>query len=291
MRLPDYEIPSNFQPFDDTTHDPDKFANVRDMQVLRKNHNVIVAQRLRRPILQLKLTSGGTPTASDYVTFRSGRPASIGTAPTILQHPVWLTQLTQKLRLVILARKNQYGGTEFAVDPKIYPKLHPLHVQREIDVTECITVSSLAAWTEYAVDFPVPHTFNRPRAYFRGRNVFELCLYLKTAVDDTVDGLLSSGIGISDLGPNWIEPSVAMSAVVGAVIYCDTDYTISPRMLIRYAPGLGVIGRYYVDRPWSRLMQSTDTVAVRMTHGVDIKEISLYELPITDFSPDAAGAG
>lgn len=292
MRLPDYTIPSSFQLFDDTTHDADKFANVRDMQVLRRNHNILLAQRVKHSVLQLNISSG-LQASPNFVKFQAGRPASLGTAPCIFQHMVWLSHLTQKLQLVVYARRDPYNAeSEYDFDPKLYPKLHPLHVQRDIYVDECVTIED-DAYTKYTVDFPVPHTYDLERSYNRGQIEFEFALYAKFGVDDTADGVVTSGVGISDQGTNWVEPAASLGGAnaVGRVLYSDTDNTIEARTIVRYVSGFGTYGRYYVHSPWNRPFLSTDTLIERYVQGIRIANLSLYELPITEFTGDVPGAG
>ena len=53
MTVSNPKIPADFTRLDDRVTDPDQYLNVHDYRKAYENHNILIARRLRRPLLTM----------------------------------------------------------------------------------------------------------------------------------------------------------------------------------------------------------------------------------------------
>lgn len=287
MRLRDRPI-QNFQRLDTHVSESQAFANTRDLQVARRNHNILVARRTKRSVLQIVAPIGAFYSAEFTAQpvysyqFASGRAASLVTAMTIIEQLVLISQHTRKLRLFLRAQKYIPLEGDGGFDPLLFPRLRALHSVRDNDTVEMLTINDAGVATSYSCDVSVPHNFDRDQTYYRGHGafIFSLQAKCKLAAEPFV-----AGVGLSDIGPNWFAPSAAGLSAGGSygrsMIFSDT--AIDSRICTRYM-AIGAHGRYYIDRPFARYPRPGDTVSEYDIVGVRIHSLSLFEKPVTDYA-------
>ena len=283
MRTRGRSVP-NFQRLDTHVSESQAFVNTRDLQVARKNHNVLLARRTKRSVLQLTTVYGSN---ADFTTipvrsasFFSGRATSLAFVMTVIEQLVMVSQQTRTLRLFVRATKNNAAG---GFSPVLMPRLRPLHVNRDNDSVERITVTAAAGPpASYSCNVSVPHNFDRSQTYYCGYNAFVFSLQCLCSIETEA----TATVGLSDVGPNWVEPSAAglSAGTAYSRTFVFSDTAIDSRTCVRYSGGIGPHGRYYVDRPFTRYPTVFDTVSEWAVIGVTLYSLSLFEKPVSDYA-------
>jgi len=286
MRIPDYTIPATFIRLDDHTTEADSFFNVRDSAIMRNNHNVSVAQRIRREVAHVVFNQLNGDVAFTY--YCRNRPGQGSPFPIVWLGQVLISQWTAELELVFEASKGALDGASTSPEtPTLYAKLYRDPGMPNVNNLESVNVTALVGSpAKYTLTLPVPQqsSVNSP---WRGYEFFWLAIYADTPVDTTV--LKVSAAPVLNSGANWVEIATG-APYTDQLIYVNSDASVAPRQITQ-TDSIAGGRRHWVDQDWSRsLVVTTDTMRIRNLIGVTIHSLSIYELAVTDLSQrDAPG--
>jgi hypothetical protein len=270
MRILNANIPSTFQDFDTNSNAADSFANVRDQQVYRENHNALVAQRIRRPVYTMQFR---TAAVSTYVSFWDTGPDTVGDMPILCSGTVPVSQHTKELTLKVRASTAGASG-----DANLYPVMTSAGASLTVDTTNSINVTG-SSEAAYSVDIPLP-----PVALAMNRHGYRWYDFRLFAQTNIAVSSIKGATAINDSGPDWIETSAAISATADFWMFITTDATISPRWAIDYQALSGGAYRYRLSRPWNKIpIPGTDTADGYDPYAIELYSLSLYEKPVTGF--------
>lgn len=280
-------IPTKFQKLDTNVNSDDSFANTRDLNILRNNHNILIAEGIKKNILTQAFQS----------PFKTYSTQSIATNQPIFEIPLLVSQYTQYLTVKVRVCRGYIGtgdnvGT--AVSPYLYFVAHKTGQRREYDKGLSLEITTDYTETEsdlgnFSGDIPIPmQPINEN--YYGGLQSYILGMYAKCQVI-TDAGYKGGGKVLDDItgiGQDWFEvPNNGMYGdwCLNYMAFFD-DLTISPRQIVRFDEVVaGTTDRYYVDPPFDRLPQ-IDTepgVTALIVQGANIYSINIYEKVVTDF--------
>lgn len=269
-RILPYTIPSSFTRLDATITAADAYANVRDMQIARRNHNILLAQRIRQPIFAQTFGQADYDTATvgkDALEFDSLVNPTRAGGDLLMLMPIYVPPWTKYLTLTIEAavRDSTEGNFE------LYPHVDSYQGIREIDPAVVITVNNNSK-TEFTVQVPVPEFVAQT-----GAGVFMLY-----GVGQIFVAATKVAAAITDAGATFITSAFGASYEGYAMIFSDTE--IEPR-IITYMRDLGATQRAYTNPPFNKIpIPNTTTVAVFRVNSLKLYNACLYATAITDFS-------
>lgn len=288
MRSKSYTIPSDYIKLDTHVTDPDECVNAHDQQVFRQNHNVLVAERIRKDLCQQIASfddESGAPTLylwqnSPWIAKSKYKPDEEARS-RFLSIPLFLTPLTNKVRFWIYAAKTRMdGGSSLASNPEIWVELRELHSARMSRFGQnTITVTAAhAVPAKYHVDINVPNVGSDYAAKF-GRIPMMLEVYVECFIDNT--NILHS-FAPTDVGRDWFRANIGNHTF--DVAYNNTGRN-PPRMIVRDIAYAGD-NKYFLDEPWTEVPDIGDTIRVQEILGVEVFGYGVQELAITEFHED-----
>ena len=276
-------IPSGFQKLDSRVTDADQCANVRDIQRVVLNHNILASRRTRKNILSIDGKDGGSGVAPPKITWIT---SYLSHAP-----PVWLTgnvlinTLAQKMRIAVYADR-----TETVANVPEHPELAFFFMPQRAGVpitpnayshfsVIIVTAAPLSpSW--FTVDVPLPYNqTTQPR--IGGSNVWAFACYVLGRPD--LDASLFAAAAVTDSGSNWVRTTQVLSLPhYGQLI--EVDGADMPQSVVVGSVQYGASDiKYYVDPPWSRVLGITDTITARVVCGVRVHSMSWVDLSISAF--------
>ncbi len=262
MRLLTKTIPSGFQRLDTHVNEAAAFANARDLQVLRENHNALLAQRLRRMLFSLRFSNAdGTTDKSWY----ENRPAVdlLGSVPLAI--PIALSSpYIKELEVQFTAIGN---ATTPPVTYFVCDNAQGIPLIRD-DIA--LTWSSGSVATQSLV-VPVAR---------RGRRSDQLMLTMVLKVGEGAGTGKGAG-NVLDSGPDWVITSTYAGAV-GDTISCSSNPEIEPRIIIQAAT-VGGNPKIWVDKPWNMQPPVGGTMGTRDGTAFKPRYISCYEKRVASF--------
>jgi hypothetical protein len=259
-------VPSEYLPLDNRVTDADSFCNVRDLQVARQNHNMLIAKRIKRCVTQVVFNDANSRGPSFY-----GFDYDTGNPVTIWKQRIAINQHTKRLQLNIRATLTQINvASAITQSVFLYPVISPIGFERRWSSNVAITVTQ--AWVagentaaNYTVEVPVPAL--PATAYWYGRLLCDFRIHMLGRADTSRS--VASGITVSDAGDDWFvnasgSPQIGYCAQIGSEYRLITGY-LNPR--------------YYVDKPWSLgIATGSSTLTLRETLGIVPYSMSLYEI-------------
>jgi hypothetical protein len=257
---------SDFQRLDSDAIAADQPVDVRTLQTLHKNHNSLLARRVRRNILTQNFRTGND--GADPTYFGGISPTPTGIVGALIMYPlIFLTPFTISLQFAISARKADTSG-----DARVYPFAHPIGRPGEILAANAMQVS-----TTGRVKYTATLNLNRPPSH-EGRYMAGL------VVDGLIDSsTIKSGAAITSVGPDRFAGTGIGASDIGAVVRIDTDDEIEPRV-IRSATATSTTA--YLTRPWNKMpIPGTDTFSTYLLQKVGIYDVSIWETRRTEFLP------
>jgi len=272
-RIVDYTIPSAFIRLDHQVSAADSYVDVHTQQTARKNHNKLLACRIRQPLFSLHATAntaGAAAVGPDPLIYDSNAVSpERDNSSVIMAAPIFIPHRCKSCTFVVEAgvRSTAEGNVE------LYPVIDPPNGRAEIDTGVVITLTTATTRTRYAVTVPVPAASAR----------YGIGTFVVYGVGSIYAADLKAATAITDVGRDWVEAAFT-SAFTNAVVYITTDTDIEPRM-IRGAMDLGATERLYLDSPWNKVpIPGTDTAAIRAINGLRLWEACLYPDRIAGFS-------
>lgn len=266
MRVKGATIPSSFQLIDTHVTDEDQVVSARDQDIIRKNHNILAAQRVRRDIIQG--TDFNNNTVSRFPVFTA--------QSRLYRFALALTPLQKQLRFWCWAALTY----EDSPDTDLVIAVHEPQVNAYTSVA--ITVSG-ATSAEYGADIVVP-----PRA----GEATDQDGFWPYICDIYVDSTISTSktltaVAIVDVGHNWVACAAASSPTNAQALVINNDV----RKVVDVVP-VGANVKAFVDEPWSVTpIPGTDTFDSHLLTGVDVKSYGIYELPIAAFTDEFGETG
>ena len=270
---------TTFQRLDTRVDQADAFANMRDLQMKYRNHNALLAGRVRRCVFSSFL---GASAGFVY----SIAPPSLQTATLLLQQSVFVSQYTRKLKFVLRANKTNHAD---ANDVLVYFTCRPLKrdgsIQSSPEFSASMTVSATSE-TKYTATLQIPESLN----IVDGFGEYLVSMYA-TGNMYTTDS--RGPYDLTDIGPDWAEDEVNGFATPATnhAIYFTTDADIEPRLIVRtvgsFVTGHGKSSalRVYVDKPFNKLPDvNSDQWALRLVAGISISTLSIYEMLVTNLN-------
>jgi hypothetical protein len=281
-RILSHAVPSEFIRLDDTISDPDEFLNVRDLQVARENHNILIARGIKRHLFTyVNPITIATPADK---TFHSARPASRETGDVLMFMPFRVSSQTKELVVVLQAARSSASA-----DCDVYYAVDGGGSTGVIDTGDAFSITSTAG-----TGAKVSKTISLP-ARVANSNHCVLYLYLQGLMfgADQYGGNAT----ILDVGPDWVDVDLTpggggTTATVNNAIYVNTVAT--PKQDPRLITGIETINagadqyRLHLDAPWSSLpVPGVDTLEEQQTIGVNLMTVSVYENSLSNFHTQA----
>lgn len=271
-RVSTISVPSEFIKFDANAHAADSYVNVRDMQVLRENNNILLAQRVRRTAM----TTGGI-TATGWSTFKSDifadqRSISHRHGNPIFQTLFNITPNTKSVDIHVAAYVLDGSST---ADVTLYPVIDGYAFVSDVDTSLSMTIagSTTALQTDSV-------TVNVPPEVIKDLRV-RLTLYAKTP------GLGSaSTANVVDAGDDWIvlDTNIGGTLVYRTALYYVAAYQIEGGIIQAYlgSPAANEY-KYKMEEGWNIPPSPGDVMYYETVQAVVLNSISVIENEITDF--------
>ncbi len=272
MKVTDAEIPSAFIRLDSTTHSNTRYVNVRNQQVIRQNHNVLLAQRCRRVLHSFTPVALGGTNAADgggviacYMSLNLYGNAVIGSAKPIYVAYIPLNGIMTQVSVDIRA------GNTGAADLYIYPVIFAPGVVPYMPIGNYVTFATgTGTWDEVTATVQIPKL-----ARLKKMGVF--CLFAKGVMDGGAKGVAN----IADSDYMWVTTTVATGAVIGDWVYCPTNNAIQPRVVTHIEPATN---KLFINEPWNILpVPGTDTLDTRSTSQLSLCALTIREKRIGGF--------
>lgn len=288
MKILKRTIPTNFIKLDTNISAADQYANVRDIQVAKENHNILIARGLHKNVCYGDLTPSAAvrsaTTAYGYPWFAN---STIGHnskrhLACMVDCLVYLEPNVQTCTFTVNATAIPEQEGTSGGDLYLYPVLSQNFLRREIMMTNKITIPAGSAEAQYTCTVPVP---DADLSDGRGFKRFFFNVYAAATLGDEVVASQSTDA----VGPNneYIQTTTAkagspLAALYGGVIYFD-DATIGQRTIIQIVQS-GLTVYLYVDRPWDvNPPTAADNHSVTVAGAALVGSFNLFEDTITDF--------
>lgn len=280
MRQTKYEIPDTYVKLDSDVSAADRFVNVRDTQIVRRNHNIICARSVcRENIWSWNVQRGALWADGTADFFSHDLPGVINTkvVEPIVRAKVLIGPFTKEVFLYATG----YAGPEdedTSASIKLYATLSPPGAPREISEA----YSSPEMFNESHSDFEslsitidVPPSPIREGAY----REYELALYVQ-AID--YGSAIDSAVAITAATEDTVSVATAgLGAYNGSAIYFN-DSSIQPRVIAERTDGGGT-SVLRVRKPWLEKAPSTaNTLNSIAVATLVCRSLSLYENPPLD---------
>lgn len=256
-------IPAEFIRLDGSCTDADDYLDVRLLQTIKANHNILMARRHRKQISywQSNLANGA-------LTHKSVSLPDAETGDVIWHQALLVEPHIKAVELTVYANA---GATGIELWPVIGNATLP---------TDDNKISILVASTEYNVTLPIP-----PGARSADGRYVELFIFL--SMDAGTTGKTDSGPHIinawgSSAGTGWFEDasSPTTAAVGGVVVFSDTE--IEPRTVAAVDGS-----RVFLDGTFTKgPINGTTTATHYVGSTITIEALGTYEAALTDFSAE-----
>lgn len=277
-----------YTPLDSRVADPDQFANVHDLQVMRSNHNILIAKRQRKNVFfQVPNSStSGTPIALGGIGAigESGSGVQSNNSLSVLfSMPILLTQQTKTLTYVIRACTDAFvEGGATAPSVTLWPLISKFGMPRPIlDASSAKMTVTATSETKYSCTVEKPNMDARVR--FWGPELWQFTVYFAGTVCANVTDLGAGRTGdVSDVGPDWVEidtDSDPAWATGTQLLYSTTNTSIESRQSVGQVRVSSTAQRVFVDKPWNILpdVNTPDTFVAKEIAGLKIFVHCLYE--------------
>lgn len=272
-------IPNKFLYYDTHAFADNTSLNVRECRNLNKNHNILMARRIRRPIVTQAFYSDEAGSAQ---TFISVMPVNeFGEGEAIWRGNVRISPFVQAIRVNVIGYRSSVAD-----EAKIYPYLSGPARRQPVNQSLEIAIDSGTS-AKYGVTLPVPNDcfINGPGKPGRA----ELSLLYSCMMGASIKGAVTitswGETGGGGYGRVWFEASTSGS-VTGLVAHFS-DTQIRPRVIVDSVLVTGTVYRCYIDGPWeSTPVIGTTTVGMYSVVNLNIRSICAHELELTSFDGD-----
>lgn len=275
--LSGWGIPSEYLKLDDRVTAADSFLDVASLQKARYNHNILVAQRIRRNMMSRATRGGYDNEAEEIYTvtpYTDSRRPPVYSAGTIL-----ISQGTERVQFSLYARRAITMATSPEFGFRFFTPGRSGPAARIKDESDLVTISinnSSYAWFTATVE--VPEAIKSNPATIGGRSMVGYIIYLVCPID--TESTIFSGAAITDSGDNWLRTTGA-----GAIVdFRDCLYTNSAENSVGMITGTVSYGaadrKFFVDPPWYNTVSLSSTVTAAPINGVHLQSLNIAELAI-----------
>lgn len=278
-------IPTKFVKLDTNVTDADEYVNVRDLQVARENHNILIARGLRRTILAS--TRVGVGNARWIIRGGNIGDERLGAQRQIFSAEVIIGQHVQSVTMVL---DGVVSGT--GLDIKFTGVIDRPFSIRNADAGVTATASQGGSAKTTIANIPVPHF--SPIVRLGGDQVSILSLYMQPEIGSNA----ASGLTINAVGSNGESvdvDTVSLSGQTeGQVMHFNTT-TIPPRICSRRIDSGGTpplpVGesRLFVEKPFAPAPTTSNTLSLDTVATYTPLAVTAYEDHITTFDASRAG--
>lgn len=295
MKRHTVSIPSSFVHLDSTVTTDNEFVNVRDQQVLRSNHNLLIARRIQHTIFSIgfvgtiidSVVRPYTSYLTNHMTVKTRQGTEEIGAP-ILRAQIYVQRCTKQLRLKVRACKSLIAteGSELDFSPIVLASAWNGYAQPVIAPSAAATISAAhGSPATYSMDISLPPVTADDNMH-NGKQMFEFGVWVRCAIDHTIAEVSSSVIGSATY--NSFDSTVAPGKEHMSMHF-DTETGIEQRMIVKTTDLGSGWYRTFVDKPFSSIPDpNSDTFVVHDIQGIDIYDATLRSLPLTDFQLEQA---
>lgn len=265
------KLPSAFERFDTTATEKGRAVDVRTMQTIYNNHNILIARRLMRNVMYRNLRTDISTPRTFKGHFRYTASGLIGSE--IMRCPIAVNPFARTLTCVIRA---QYSGAA----SRVYGIAQPLGgAQRDLQTTYGAAVTA-ATQTEYTFSVPLPRQSQPAQGWTTAFYDFSLYVEAEIGASD------KTGTGDTALlaGPNTFYGAFT-SADIGKILVITGDTEIEPRYIVDFEDLPSGSDRVSVSPNWNKIPAPGLAYDVRLSYGVSIYDVSLYEPGMTTTFP------
>lgn len=267
-------IPSEFIHLDGNVHGESKPFNVRDIQVIQANQNILYARRIRRPLVTqcfFSDNSAGTMLAASVEPVNAS-----GGSEAFWRNSIRISPNVQEIVVNLMAYKSATGTDE--PDVLVYPYLTGPYRRQEIDEDALMTVSDTSV-TKYSSTLSVPpDCFGRAN----GAGVGYLSMFWVCGVDQD-DAKVPATISNFGESGNFIWVESTSEPAIGRCAYFSLS-TIRPRIVRGSTNQGGGVFRTYMDGPWEAFpVIGTTTIGSKLVPTLNLEAMTVYELELTNF--------
>ena len=272
-------IPASFIKLDTNVTDPDEYVNVRDLQVARANHNILMARGLRRT-----LHASRGQTSTNWIV-RGGNIGDerLGAQRPIVEFDILVDDIVQSVTCVI---EGEVARSGTGLDCKFTGVLDRPFGLRAIDSGVSSTATEGGATKITIAGIPVPFG----GAKFGGKQLLRFSLYMQPEIGSnlttglTLDGVANNGARIEVL-----DASLPSGEIEGRALYFS-DSSIPARIISRKSTSGGQ-AFLFVEKPFAPIPDiiGGDTVEIDEVAIFAPESLTLYEDHITTFDASRAG--
>jgi len=284
-------IPTAFWPFDTRVTDPDQVVNIRDRCVMARNFNILIARRMRQPLLTLGL-SGDTDSITALAYDFGSRPLDEGIALRrwFVSCPVFLPPRAQSCTLNLYCYQTSNTAPDADVDVRIYARLFkpgdPGSVLVAADALAAVDCEAAGITKKSCtVVCPRDHTDEDLILFQCYAQTPHLDADVKGGGHETIYGVGSNTIDLMSAGGGGTTFNLGDILYIldsGSALRTD----ILPRQVIaRYEIDInGSSGyRYTVDAPWTGAINAgSDLADGKSVNNLHVKSLVLYANAVTD---------
>lgn len=279
MIFDEYAIPTEFLEFDSSTHSPDSYVNVADLQRERKNHNILLARRCKRTLLTKIFSQDSSVTPFEWNLHQ--KVGGDAYPVPIVRALVPISLYTQEVAVYLRAQRNDISSSGLS-SVKVYPHLIPYGADRVVDTSDVMSVTSTTA-ADYSIDIPVP-VHGGGQTIVNGQELFYFELYADCPVDYGNSPKITTTSGLIDIIDSTTLVVQASASPAGTQIAFTNSPEIEPRTILQ-VKALSTATQYQVDldAPLNILPGIGEDIEFRETLGIDFYSLSVYEKGISDF--------
>lgn len=288
-RLTSYDIPSAYVRLDSRVTDEDQFANVRDLQTARLNHNKLVDRGIKRNLCNL-LYHGGAGAADKlsygHNTIHSNSIADRDRGMMLFSVPLIVSSYTKEVEVVIRAAR-----VSASADCKVYCVADTSGNTGELNVSGAagtlIDITSTATGTlgaRYAMTVPLP-----PETQQNG-GMCEVSGYLEGATYSS--GITGGPFSVTAITGKYVEVDTAGigggTPNVDMVLSFASKPEIESNLITDIVNSGGTTYRFILEDPLPNILEVGDTVNFLNSTGLYCYSINIYEnSPSTyDYDPE-----
>lgn len=275
MRILGKTIPANFQRLDTRTNSADSFANCRDYHVAADNHNILLAERIRRVVYTQCFTRLEEETMNPMF-LRTLGPINDNSPAVIMRIPLMLSQTCRSIMFVVRA----YSESPANPQQLLLVVSKPAQ-DRPFTKGATITIDQ-AAETRFAAELDVPET---PKIGDHGQIDMELRIALKCYMATSDFKVAASTVTTTSHKQVNTDANQAMAKRMA--IYDPADPYNKARMVERDF-NVSATQVSWVWPRWAREPVQAGLM-IRQIYGIGVFSMSIYEMALS--AADGFGYG
>lgn len=274
----EYTIPDSFIRLDATATDADKCVNIRDMEVFKRNFNILIARRIRQPLLTMAAhdLAPASDTAEPGFSFCYGidqmdpyDPQN----PPIVHCEVFVPTHCRGATIEVRAKQTDNTNDCTLYGSVVHPSLAFDNLYESVDVTS-------TSYATYEITVPVARSYEQNKP-----NVFMLYATTPAYGADII-----TNDPISEAGLGWVQgvPAGGAASAGDMIYFNDSGGTLLADVPPRVITDINAIGggkyRYSLDRRLDKLpVAGSDQLSTKAINSLTISTISVSANAFTEF--------